>query len=99
MLPEEEIKEKLTSAIKAYKDFSDADKESWIKRIDAVPADYQIFLLELFETSPGDILKLNENIKAKQSILESGDEAAWQELLKKEKKELEELAAKEEGEE
>jgi len=99
MNPAEDIKEKLESAIKTYKDFSDADKETWVSTLDAVPLDYQVFLLGLFETSPEDVLKLNENIKAKQEILKSGDEAAWQELLEKEKKELEELAVKEEGEE
>lgn len=89
-LQEETIK-KLNTEIEKYPKFSDEDKKIWKERIKIMSPECVLFLIDLFENSPDDVVWLNQNIKEKEKILESRDEQAWQKLLVKEKQSLEEL--------
>lgn len=88
----EETINKLKSEIEKYPDFSDGDKEIWKARVEFMPPEYALFLVDLFEKSPQDIAWLNKNIKEKEKILESRDKNKWRELLEEEKKYLERLS-------
>lgn len=88
---QEETISKLTERIEKYPHFSDKDKKIWKERVNLMPPEYVLFLLDLFENSPEDIAWLNQNIKEKEKILESRDEQVWQKLLEEEKEFLEKL--------
>ena len=88
----EETIQKLAVLIENYPNFSDGDKKLWKERIEILPPEYALFLLDLFENSPEDVIWLNQNIKDKERILENRDEEGWQNLLEAEKKMLEKLA-------
>jgi len=72
--------------------FSDEDKSFWISRAEHLPTEIMVFLVRLFEESPEDIVKIAENVRAKEEILVSRDRARWEELLAKEKAHLESLS-------
>lgn len=90
MTPDEEIKERFLKGVESS-GLSDEDKAAWKKAGENMPLDFVVYLTGLFETSPEDIAKINSNFKEKKAIVESQDKDAWDELLKKEKKELEKL--------
>ncbi len=87
----EDVITNLIGKIERFPNFTDKEKAVWKERIKIIPPEYVLFLLELFENSPEDVILLNQNIKMKEKILESEDERAWQNLLKEEKKVLEKL--------
>jgi hypothetical protein len=72
---------KLTEHIERYPQFSERDKAIWKEKALTLPPDLVIFLTDLFENSPEDIIWLNENIKTKEKILEEQNEEAWQRLI------------------
>jgi hypothetical protein len=82
---------KLSGLIDNFPQFSDEDKKAWKERINFISPEYALFLLDLFENSPEDVVWLNQNIKDKEKILEGRDETAWRDLLEKEKENLENL--------
>ena len=88
---QQETIQKLAAEIEKFPNFSEEEKAVWRERIKIIPPEYALFLLELFENSPEDVVFLNQNIKDKERILESGDEKAWQNLLEAERKMLEKL--------
>lgn len=83
--------EKLAKLIENYPYFNEENKKLWKERIKILPPEYVLFLVDLFENSPEDVIFLDENIKEKGRILEKGDEKAWQNLLETEKNFLEKL--------
>ncbi|MDP1629248.1 MAG: hypothetical protein Q8L57_01360 [bacterium] len=89
---QEETINNLTGEIEKFPNFSGEEKAVWKERVKIVPPEYALFLLDLFENSPEDVLFLNQNIKDKEKILEGRDEKGWRDLLEAEKKMLEKLA-------
>ncbi len=89
---QQETINKLTDEIEKFPNFSEEEKAVWRERVKIMPPEYALFLLDLFENSPEDVLFLNQNIKDKERILESGDENGWRNLLEAERKMLEKLA-------
>ena len=92
---QEDTLNKLRGHIQSFAGFSDAEKKVWTERIEILPPEYALCLLELFEKSPEEVLKIRDNAKEKEKILKTQDEAAWQKLLEKEKQQLDFLAKKE----
>ena len=88
----EEKIEKITEYIEKYPHFSEEDKKIWKEKVLTLPPDFVIFLIDLFENSPEDIIWLKENIKAKEKILEEENEEDWQRLIDAEEIYLEQLA-------
>jgi len=89
---QEEILNKLRERIQSFSGFSDYEKNEWTKRIEILPPEYALFLLELFQESPDQILKIRDNAKEKEKILRTQDETSWQKLLEQEKEYLDSLA-------
>ena len=81
--------------ITEFVSFSDEDKSLWRGRAEHLPPEVIVFLTRLFEESPEDIVRINENLKTKEEILASRDHARWQELLAKEGAYLASLSKKE----
>jgi len=72
----------------SYKEFSDEDKNFWKEKVNLLAPEQAFFMLELFENSPEDILRLNDSLREKLDIVKSGTKEDWQKLLNKEKDEL-----------
>lgn len=81
---QEETLNKLRGKIASFSAFSKADKDFWLSRIELLPPEYAIFILELFDESPEEILRLNENVKKKEQVVATGDKQAWKDLLAEE---------------
>lgn len=92
---QKQITGRLRQYIKSYIFFDDEDKKIWLKRIEILPPEYALFLVELFEESPEEVKRIHENIKNKEEILEKQDEVGWGKLLEKERERLNFLIQKE----
>jgi hypothetical protein len=88
---QQETNNKLTAEIEKFPNFSEEEKSLWKERIKMMPPEYALFLLDLFEHSPEDVVWLNQNIKDKERILEGRDKEGWKNLLEAERKILEKL--------
>ena len=79
---------KLKSHITSFLELSEEDKKLWLSRIESLPYEFAALLINFFEESPEEIIKINANFKEKERIAETGDREAWSKLLKKEEEEL-----------
>lgn len=84
----EDTIEKLKDHITSFPKLNEEDKKLWFSRIEALPHEFAVLLINFFEESPEEITKINNNFKEKERIAETGDSSAWSELLKKEEEEL-----------
>jgi len=91
MLFQEETIKNLIEKIESYSELSDEDKNFWKEKVDLLLPEQVFFMLELFENSPEDILIMHKNLKEKLNAAKGGTKDDWQELLEREKDELNKL--------
>ncbi|OGY97171.1 MAG: hypothetical protein A2128_01015 [Candidatus Liptonbacteria bacterium GWC1_60_9] len=89
---DEAILKSFLERVSGFSLFGEEDKSMWRSRAEHLSPEIMVFLARLFEESPEDIVRINENVKTKEEILASLDHARWQELLAKEKAHLESLS-------